>query len=330
MAQKAGGWAIRLLTGADKASLYRSPLGCGGMTAQPPPAHGDRAPPATPVTVAASFQDAFCWRRWRNLLQSPTAALLGAGLLLPNLLSLATLTSFIDVGLAPRTSCIILYATLAVRARRLPFAVTALLVVALLGFDVIWTLSLMFGLAPTELLVALNHASRVNLLASPLYVSLIGVMMLTSARTLYLLSRRARLLQGNIYLLLGAALLFAALDFVTNVSPHYQYGSMYGRKVPVVSATDVSGFNKVAGTNGRNTVLVTVESLGYMIKSKLRARIADPLSDSHIAQKYVVTSGSATYYGSTTAGEMRELCTTLAFYADYTSRAAVAPVRASS
>ena len=46
-------------------------------------------------------------------------------------------------------------------------------------------------------------------------------------------------------------------------------------------------------------------------------RIAAPLSDPRITSKYKVTAGTATYYGSTTAGEMRELCETRDFYAEY-------------
>lgn len=47
---------------------------------------------------------------------------------------------------------------------------------------------------------------------------------------------------------------------------------MFGRDKPVVSAADLSGFNKVAGTNGRNVVVVVVESLGYFsIRTRVRS-----------------------------------------------------------
>ena len=88
-------------------------------------------PPLANSPIARS-----AWRGWsklsslcavsiRSLLDSPTAMLLAAGLLLPNLLSLATLGSFIDVGLPPRTSSILLYAALAMCARLIPFFLTA-------------------------------------------------------------------------------------------------------------------------------------------------------------------------------------------------------------
>ncbi len=255
-----------------------------------------------------------------KFLRSPNATLLAGGLLLPNLLSLATLSSLVDIGLPPRTGAIFLYATLAICARRIPFAATATLFLAVLAFDMVRTLSLMFGLAPSELMAALDHARRINFFSSPLYVTLIGAVATTTIAAFYFLSQRTKLMQGNIYVLFGTALAFAPLDYATNVSAHYQFGSMFGRDKPVASAADVSGFNAVAGANGRNVVIVIVESLGYMLDPTARARIAGPLYDQQIAQKYVVTSGSTTYYGSTTAGEMRELCDTRTFYADYAGK----------
>ncbi len=282
-----------------------------------PPAAAEIVLPALRRGPVSHLRSALSWRAWWDALRSPNAVMLGAGLLLPNLLSLATLGSFIDVGLPPRTGCIILYAVLAVCARRLPFLVTAALFFVLVGFDAVWTLSLMFNLAPGELMLAVDHVQNIHFFASPLYLALMSVMAATTALTLYLLSRRAKLLQANIYLLFGLTLAFAALDYVTNVSPNYQFGSMFGRNVPVVSAGDASGWNSVVGADGRNAVLVIVESLGYLKNTQLRERIVSPLSDPAITSKYKVTSGTATYYGSTTAGEMRELCETRSFYADY-------------
>ena len=110
-------------------------------------------------------------------LRSPNALLLAGGLLLPNLLSLMTLTSLVDIGLPPRFEVITLYATLALLARRIPFALTTVLFFCLLSFDMVRTLSLMFGLAPTEFLAALDQARRIHLFASPLYLSLIGAIL---------------------------------------------------------------------------------------------------------------------------------------------------------
>lgn len=275
--------------------------------------------PMPAAVLPAGAVRRFCRRCFAGFgsVRSPHAALLAAGLLLPNLLSLVSLSSVVDIGLPPRTAAIMLYATIAVCARRIPFAVTVALFFAVLAFDMVRTISLMFGLAPTELMAALDQARRIRFFASPLYLSLIGAVALTTFASLWLLRQRSRLLQANILVLAVAALLLASLDYVTNYSTHYQFGSMFGRNKPVASAAEVSGFNAAAGASGRNVVLVVVEGLGYLNDPDARGRIAAPIFDRAITGKYKVTAGHTVYYGSTTAGEMRELCDTRTFYADF-------------
>jgi hypothetical protein len=244
-------------------------------------------------------------------------ALLSAGVLLPNILSLATLISFVDFGLPPRTGCIFLYATLAACARLVPFGVSAVLFAAIVGFDVVSTLSLMFGLAPSELMAALGHAQRIHFFSSPLYATMIAVVTVSTVSTLYFLYRRQTLARGSINALAIAVLALAALDYYSNVSAHYRFGSLVGRNKPMASAIDVSGFRAAAGVNGRNVVVVVAESLGYLINPKLRELIAAPLNDPRIAKNYVVTSGHTVYYGATTAAEMRELCDTRVAYGEF-------------
>ncbi|WP_315835482.1 sulfatase-like hydrolase/transferase [Bradyrhizobium prioriisuperbiae] len=247
----------------------------------------------------------------------PSIKLLIAGLLLPNALSLATLMSLVDVGLPPRPAAMMLYCVLAISARKIPFAMTVALFLGILAFDLVGTISLMFGLAPTELMVALEHARRINMLASPLYVGMIVSIALTTAASLMLLARREDVVRGNAVMLFAATLVLVVADLVSNTSAHFDFNTMFGRDKPIVSASEVSGFRTVAGVNGRNVVVVVVESLGYFNNPLARARIAAPLNKPRVTDKYVVTSGTAQYYGSTTSGEMRELCSTRARYADF-------------
>lgn len=246
-----------------------------------------------------------------------TVRLLLAGLFLPNALSLATLVSVLDIGLPPRASATLLYGVVALCARRLPPKVTWPLFAAVLAFDLVWTISLMFGLAPTELLVAVEHARRIHLFASPFYVGLIVAIGVTSIASLMLLARRHDLARGNPHLLFAAVVLVAGMDILSNTSAHFRFNALFGRSQPVVSAATASGFNAAAGTAGRNVVVVVVESLGYLIDAAARERIAAPLAAAAITDRYVVTSGHSGYFGSTTAGEMRELCDTRAPYLEF-------------
>ena len=251
-------------------------------------------------------------------LRSPTTLLLAAGLILPNLLSIATLTSLIDVSVPPRTICIMAYATLAICARRIPFALTVTLFLAILAFDILWTIFVNFGLVPTELMTMLRQLEQVHIFRSPLYAALVAVVVATSGATLWLLSRREILVRASIVPLFAAGLVFTGVDFVTNVSPHYQFATLLGSNVPVESAAEKSGFNTVAGTNGRNVIMVVVESLGYLTDPAAKRQVDSPLFDSRITDKYRVSTGSVVYYGSTTWGEMRELCDTREPYQEFT------------
>jgi hypothetical protein len=256
---------------------------------------------------------------WTALIPTQSWPLFLAGLVLPNILSLATFGSVIDVGLPPRTGCILAYAALAMCARRIPFLITAVLFLALLAFDLVWTLSVSFGLRPHDLVLALDHARQIHVLDSPLYVTLIAVLAVASAATLRLLSNREWLLRGNIVALFAGALLLAGVDYLSNADAHYNFGAMMAPDGPVESATNSSGFSSVAGVNGRNVVVVLVESLGYLTDPRPRGMIDAPLYDARVLQKYTVTSGHTGYYGSTTFGEMRELCDTREPYEDFSA-----------
>jgi hypothetical protein len=245
------------------------------------------------------------------------ARLIAGGLIIPNLLTLLTMTSLVDIGLPPRTEAMLFYACVAMLARRLPFAVTVMLFLGVLGFDIVRTLSLSFAVAPVEFLAAIDRAQRIQFFASPLYLALIVTIAATTIAALACLSRRAALAGAHVTTFFALATGLAVVDFVTNVSPHFHFGAAMGRGEPVQSAAEVSGFMQAAGANGGNVVLVMVESLGYLRDPAARARIAAPLYDPQLARDYTVTAGNTTYFGSTTSGEMRELCNTRTFYQDY-------------
>jgi phosphoglycerol transferase MdoB-like AlkP superfamily enzyme len=136
--------------------------------------------------------------------------------------------------------------------------------------------------------------------------------------TLWLLYRRETLLRANIVAMFAAALMFAGVDFMTNVSPHYQFGTLLGRNVPIESAAAKSGFNTIAGANGRNVILVMVEGLGYLGDPTARRQVDSPLFEPYVTDKYRISTGNVIYYGSTTSGEMRELCDTREPYTEFT------------
>src|ERR1700761_2799685 len=184
---------------------------------------------ATTLAAASATTERGGGQGLRSWAGSPELLVLGGGLLLPTLLSFATLISLLDIGLPPRAGPILAYATLALLARSIPFALTTVLFLSLLAFDMVKTLSLMFSLAPTELMAALDQARRIHFFASPLYLSLTAVMVTTTLAAFACLSQRRTLARAHVAPFFVLALSFAAFDYVSNVSAHYDFGSTFGR-----------------------------------------------------------------------------------------------------
>jgi hypothetical protein len=94
-----------------------------------------------------------------------------------------------------------------------------------------------------------------------------------------------------------------------------QFGTAVAAGRGFESAAVVSGFDEAAsGAGRRNMLVVIVESMGAFHDPALQGLLAAPLDHPGIAARYEVSLGTAPYVGSTTAGEMRELCGTRASY----------------
>ena len=88
---------------------------------------------------------------------------------------------------------------------------------------------------------------------------------------------------------------------------HYKRAPVAG--APFSSAVGNSGFGVGAGAAPRNLLVVVVESLGQPVGNPemqrlLFARYREPA----VTARFELSSGTTTYYNSTTAGEVRELC----------------------
>jgi hypothetical protein len=255
--------------------------------------------------LAVSPRPAAAWRVW---LSNPTLMLCMAGIVLPNALSLGALIA--GIGAPPRTSAILAYATLAIAARITPPMVTVILYLVIAAYDAISTIALLFNLSPHEIGLALHLSAELKVLQSPFYVSLIvSLIALLGANIAFLTLKRNLLQRGNALILMGVAALFATTDFISNTSAHYQFGTLYGIGRPVESAIDESGFRMaVAGRGPQRVLVVMVEALGHFADPDKQALLLEPLRSPALLKRYDVTNGMTTYFGSTTAAEMRELC----------------------
>jgi phosphoglycerol transferase MdoB-like AlkP superfamily enzyme len=271
---------------------------------------------SAPTLAASTETPAVRSRIGGWLVAHPTLGLIAAGVLLPNVLSLVTL--LFDIGLPPRSSAIPLYVAAALCARLLPFPLVVAAFLAALAYDLVSTVALLFGLAPSEIVVALRHAGIVRIYASPLYLSLLGAITVTTAAALALLHHRQALRQASLIPVIAAALGVAVVDLAVHASPHYHFGSLMGHGKQVQSASEASGFTQ-AVASGRNVILIVVEGMGKLVDPTKRAAIAEPLAGSAVTARYRVMEGSVEYFGSTTAAEMREFCATRDAYSTLTA-----------
>jgi hypothetical protein len=260
------------------------------------------------AAVPQSTMPRFGW------LWNPTLFLCLAGVVLPNALSLGALAA--GIGSPPRTTAIISYATVAVIARIVPLPVTIVLFLGTVAYDAVATIALLFNLAPSEIMLALHLSTDLNLFASPLYVAMIfGLTLLLGVNIAVLTLKRDVLRRGNPAVMMGVALAFAAADFATNTSAHYQFGTLYAAGKPMESAAETSGFREaVLGGGKRPALMIVVEALGEFADPWRQSVLLQPFKDPELLKRYTVSTGSTTYYGSTTAAEMRELCNTRESY----------------
>jgi hypothetical protein len=248
------------------------------------------------------------WARW---LSNPTVLLCVVGILLPNAMSIGSLIA--GVGLPPRPTMVLVYALLAILARTASPAVTITAYILGVGYDAVSTIALLVNLAPKDIVYALHLMSELKLFTSPLYLAMTIASVSVVAVNLYLLTTRREVLRrGNAWVMLGVAAAFGVTDFAVHASPHYQYGALYATGKPMASATASSGFGQaaLAGRDGRNVLLVVVEALGQFRDPVQQAVLTSPLKNAALLERYKLEQGTTTYYGSTTAAEMRELCGT--------------------
>ena len=239
-------------------------------------------------------------------------------IVLPNL---AFLSLWVTGG-PIRTLAIILYLFIGLLARRLPFAVVTVLFLLAVAFDVLFVLSNVFNLSVVSFVYAIEYAWTLRPFASATYVLFGGALIATSIAVIWL-ARRAKsaFADASISVIALSAGAIMAADTTINLTPEYSFGQFLSRNAPFDSAVRRSGLiGEESDAAGRNLLIVMVESWGHLKDPAQRALVTAPFGRAAIAERYTMTDGVSPYYGSTTAGELRELCGEWGSYRDYLER----------
>ena len=236
-------------------------------------------------------------------------------LVLPNLPYLpATI-----LGGPPRYPEIVICAAAGLAVRRLPYAVRVATFVAMMGLMLASFIARMFNMNLAMLMSVAPLVLGINPLASPEYVMGAALQLLTLAGACWMLRYRSDF-KGSAWLLagIGLALLAAGGDYAKSRAAMGSYARFPPADAPFSSATRQADLLGLA--DGKtNIMLVMVEAMGEPRDPALRARLDAMWMRPELARKYAVTRGSTQYYGSTTSGEMRELCERWGNYPEITS-----------
>lgn len=225
-------------------------------------------------------------------------------LVLPNLPYLpATI-----LGGPPRYPEIVICAATGLAMRRLPYAVRLGAFIAMMALMLASFIARMFNMNLTMLMSVAPLVLGINPFTSPEYVIGAVLQLLTFVAGRWLLRFRSDF-TGSAWLLggIGAALLAAGGDFLSSRAAMGSYARFPSADASFSSATGQADLAVLA--DGRtNVMLVMVEAMGEPRDPALRARFDAMWMRPELAERYEVTRGSTQYYGSTTSGEVRELC----------------------
>jgi Sulfatase len=218
-----------------------------------------------------------------------------------------------------RTLVIILYLLIGLLARRLPYPVVAVLFVLTVAFDVLFVLSSVFNLSVISFLYAIEYAWTLRPFASATYVLFGGSLIVSTAAVLWLAHRfKSQFPDASITMIaLGAGAIMAA-DTSINLTPEYSFGQLLSGAAPFDSAARRSGLmDELDSGERRNLLIVIVESWGVLKDPAERALVEAPFQRAAVTERYAIKTGVSPYYGSTTNGELRELCGQWGSFRDY-------------
>ena len=225
-------------------------------------------------------------------------------------------------GSPPRATSILAFGVVGLAVRGQSTLVQCLAFVAALTYSVVTLVGALFNLPIFSLGRSIGFMAQLNTLSSVEYV-LVGLFLAGLVIAACLALRRPTNFTDLRALVAAVAAtgLLAACDVAMSYKTSGHYTRLASADAPFASAMSGSGFVPGAGEGKRHLMVVMVESLGASVDNPelerlIFARYADPA----VGSRFAVSSGTTTYYGSTTSGEIRELCGRWGDYYDLLER----------
>lgn len=212
------------------------------------------------------------------------------------------------VGGPPRVMEILFAGIAGLLLHRAPFPFKFVAFATLMTYMTLSYISGLFNLNIISLVYAAEFAFELNPLMSPQYAVSILWLLITHVLAWRLLHRSTRLHRPTLLVAAFALTLIAAMTEIWMVRG--SVGSYKRTPEPGAPFTSAVQATNLAGlaTGERHVVIVMVESMGLPTDPAVRRRLEHIWARPEVRRLYDVTSGDTLYYGSTTSGEIRELC----------------------
>lgn len=212
------------------------------------------------------------------------------------------------MGGPPRYPEVVVCGLVGLIARRWNYPVRASMFLALMAYLVISFIARMFNMAVTMIFSVIGLVFDMNPQASIEYVAGTGLMLLVLGAGLWLL-RQPGQFRAPKWLLaaIGLTLVLTGGDYAASKDAMGSYSRSDAQGAPFSSAASQTGFAALA--DGKtNLMIVVVEAMGDPRDPALRGKLDAMWMRPELAGRYEMTRGETAYFGSTTSGEIRELC----------------------
>lgn len=204
-------------------------------------------------------------------------------------------------------------------ARRLPYPLRVLTFLCLIAYLVTGFIASMFNMGIGMIMSVALLVFDMSPATSPEYLLGAVLLLIVCVLAVWLL-RQPATFEHPRYLALAAVitLTLAGADYAISRDTIGSYSRLAPAGAPFTSAVEQSGLSTLA--DGRTNVLVVVvEAMGQPADPALRRQLDAIWERPELAARYEISRGQTAFYGSTTSGEIRELCHRWGNYAEITS-----------
>lgn len=212
------------------------------------------------------------------------------------------------IGAPPRSAEIVGIGAIGLVVRDKPLAIQVTAFLLALTYSVLSFIAGLFNLGVTSLLSSMKFFVEIDPLQSVEYLIGGALVALLMGFAIWCMRRPQGFKSNRMVVIAVASILaLAALDVWLGMGMRGHYKRAAVADAPFESAAGQAGFAPSA--DKRHLMLVMVESLGEPVDNAEMSRLLfERYKRGALAQRFDLSQGTTTYYNSTTAGEVRELC----------------------